>query len=198
MIDWTATPWRACALGVAAGGGLIAAGLAIADLSAEEAIRLALKWLHVLAGAVWVGLIWFVNFVQLPALASAQGESAKTILHQIAPKTAWWFRHMATVTVVSGALLALAEGLLIGALSLGLAGDGASASMIVLGIGIWLALLMWLFVWVVIWPSLSGLLGGTLTGETAARARSRIRTFARANLALSVIVVLTMVQSRVA
>ena len=198
MIGWTATPWRACVLGMVVGGGLIAAGLIVAGLSAEDAAKLTLKWLHVFAAAVWVGLIWFVNFVQLPALASAEAESAKTILRQIAPKTAWWFRHMATVTVVSGAVLAMADGLLVDAISLGLIGDGASASVIAVGFGMWLGLLMWLFVWALIWPSLSGLLGGTLAGEAAARARSRIRTFARANLALSVIVVLTMVQSRAA
>src|SRR5262245_5481723 len=107
-----------------AAGAILAALLLAVGLIAGETDRLGLiafllRLIHVLAAMVWVGLVVFVNFVQLVALKAAD-ETGRGVIHTaIVPRVAWWFRHASTVTVLSGALLLVFAGYLLPALIYG-------------------------------------------------------------------------------
>lgn len=117
-------------------------------------------WLHVLAGVVWIGLLYYFNFVQVPGVAKALSEADNggpgpaAINKYIAPKALAWFRWGAVVTWLTGvgALQNLAPG---GALKAFMLQDGLAT----IGIGAWLGTIMLFNVWVLIWPNQKKILG---------------------------------------
>ena len=180
--------------------GVALAGLVlVVALMAGETDRLSLlaflvRLIHVLAAMVWVGLIFFVNFVQLVALKGAD-EGARGVIHTaIVPHVAWWFRHASTLTVLSGALLLLLAGYLVPALIYGTSVYVPAAKAIVLWTAVLGALAMWMFVHMYIWPNMQVVLGLRPGGaEAKNEARRRVILFARLNLIIVVPVVLGMI-----
>jgi uncharacterized membrane protein len=175
-------------------GAAIAAAVLVVWLVAAGADGLALtaylvRLVHVLAAMVWIGLIVFVNFVQLVALGSAD-EAQRAFLHKaIVPSVAWWFRHASTVAVVTGVLL-----LLLPALIYGTGVFMPAARVLLLWGGVIVALAMWMFVHMYIWPNMQVVLGMRAGDDLAkAAARGRVILFARLNLLLALPVVLAMV-----
>jgi len=154
-----------------------------------------LRWLHVLSGVMWVGLLYYFNFVQIPNMPKIPDEQKPAIGKVIAPAALWWFRWAAMATIVTGLLLALHNGYLIEAITLGLTDGVPKHSMI--GIGMWLGAIMWFNVWFVIWPNQQRALG-LVEADAAAKAKSA-RTamlFSRTNTVLSVPMLFAMVSAQ--
>ena len=111
-----------------------------------------MRWLHIGSGVMWIGLLWYFNFVQTPSMPKIPDEQKPAISKVIAPEALFWFRWSALATVVTGLLVAGMNGYLGSALSLT---PGARA----IGIGMWLALVMAFNVWFIIWPNQKKALG---------------------------------------
>ena len=111
-----------------------------------------MRWLHVLSGVMWIGLLWYFNFVQIPSMSKIPDEQKPAIGKVIAPTALFWFRWAALSTVVTGALLAWMMGYLVRALLL-------QPPVVAIGIGMWLALIMAFNVWFIIWPNQKKALG---------------------------------------
>src|SRR3954468_18772085 len=103
----------------------------------------AMRWLHIGAGVMWIGLLWYFNFVQTPSMPKIPDEQKPAVSKVIAPAALFWFRWAAMATLVTGALVAGANGYIFRALSLG---EGVRT----IGFGMWLAIIMWFNVWFVI------------------------------------------------
>jgi uncharacterized membrane protein len=142
--------------------------------------RFFMRWLHVLSGVMWIGLLWYFNFVQIPSMPKIPDEQKPAIGKVIAPAALFWFRWAALATVVTGLLLAWMNGYLVQALSLQ---KGVHA----IGIGMWLGLVMAFNVWFIIWPNQKKALGMVTVGadEKAAAARMAMLT-SRFNTMLSI------------
>jgi uncharacterized membrane protein len=141
-----------------------------------------LRYLHVLAGILWIGLLYYFNFVQIPTMPSVPAELKPGVTKYIAPKALFWFRWSALVTVILGLLVAemTSGGYVADALTLQ---DGLKT----IGIGMWLGLIMAANVWFVIWPNQKKALG-IVPAEDAAKARaaSVAMMASRTNLILSI------------
>ena len=113
----------------------------------------AMRWLHVLSGIMWIGLLWYLNFVQVPTMPKIQPVETRTAITKfIAPNVLFWFRYAALATVVTGLLLAWMNGYILQALML-------QKNFIMIGIGMWMALVMAFNVWFIIWPKQQQILG---------------------------------------
>ncbi len=106
-----------------------------------------IRWLHVLSGVMWIGLLWYFNFVQIPSMPKIPDEQKPAIGKVIAPAALYWFRWAALATVVTGLLLATMMGYVVDALML-----KAGPSRLI-GVGMWLGLIMAYNVWMIIWPN---------------------------------------------
>jgi uncharacterized membrane protein len=141
------------------------------------------RWLHVLSGIMWVGLLFYFNFVQIPSMAKIPDEQKPAVGKIIAPAALWWFRWAAVATLVTGLVLAHLNGYLLDALALGLADGVERHSMI--GIGMWLGTVMAFNVWFLIWPAQKRVLGLVPAGaEAKARAARSALAVSRLNTAL--------------
>jgi uncharacterized membrane protein len=153
------------------------------------------RWLHVLSGIMWVGLLWYFNFVQIPNMAKIPDEQKPAIGKVIAPAALWWFRWAAMATIVTGLILAALNGYLIEAITLGLTDSVPKHTMI--GIGMWMGIIMWFNVWFVIWPNQQRALGIVeATPESKAKSARTAMLFSRANTALSVPMLFAMVSAQ--
>src|SRR3954465_10627962 len=112
----------------------------------------AMRWLHVMSGVMWIGLLWYFNFVQTPSMPKIPDDQKPAIGKVIAPAALFWFRWAALATVITGALVAGMNGYLGQALALN---KGVHA----IGIGMWLGLIMAANGWVIIWPNQKKALG---------------------------------------
>lgn len=149
------------------------------------------RWLHIMAGITWIGLLYYFNFIQVPAMGKAKaGRIAADIVPKvIAPSALLWFRYAALVTWVSGAYY------LMSAAHLGFADafmlKGASA---VIGIGAWLGTIMFFNVWVLIWPNQQKVLGLKKANKNEKDRAARVALLAsRTNTMLSIPMVFFMV-----
>jgi uncharacterized membrane protein len=112
-----------------------------------------MRWLHVISGVMWIGLLWYLNFVQTPTMPKIEpAEHRAAIVKFIAPNVLFWFRYGALATVVTGLLLAWMNGYIVQALAIQ---KGYHA----IGSGMWMALLMAFNVWFIIWPNQKKVLG---------------------------------------
>jgi uncharacterized membrane protein len=153
------------------------------------------RWLHVLSAVMWIGLLWYFNFVQIPSMPKIPDEQKPAISKVIAPAALWWFRWAAMATIVTGLLLALGNGYLMQAMTLGLT-DGVAKHMAI-GIGMWLGIIMWFNVWFVIWPNQKKALGIVEVDADAKAAAARTAMlFSRANTLLSVPMLYAMVSAQ--
>ena len=139
-----------------------------------------MRWLHVLCGVMWIGLLWYFNFVQIPSMPKIPDEQKPAISKVIAPTALFWFRWAALATVVTGVFLASLNGYLVQAL-------GFQKPFTAIGIGMWLALIMAFNVWFIIWPNQKKALGMvTVTPEEKAKAGRLAMLTSRANTMLSI------------
>jgi len=163
-------------------------------------------WLHVLAGITWIGLLYYFNFVQVPALGEAMsddgGPGGAGITKYVAPRALWWFRWGALVTWLTGAAYLLrfgsgagnALGTLDDAFALGMMGDSTNAYAMTIGIGAWLGTIMLFNVWVLIWPNQKKILGMVeATAEEIAKAKNTALLASRSNTLMSIPLVMSMV-----
>ena len=141
------------------------------------------RWLHVLNGVMWVGLLWYFNFVQIPNMPNIPDDQKPAIGKVIAPAALWWFRWAAMGTIVTGLIVAWMNGYVHQALTLGITDGGASTP---IGIGMWLGIIMWFNVWFVIWPNQKRALGMVEADATSKAASARTAMlFSRTNTLLS-------------
>jgi uncharacterized membrane protein len=139
-----------------------------------------MRWLHVVSGVMWIGLLWYFNFVQIPSMPKIPDEQKPAISKVIAPTALFWFRWAALATVVTGLFVASLNGYLVAAL-------GFQKPVIAIGIGMWLALIMAFNVWFIIWPNQKKALGiVTVTPEEKAKAGRVAMLTSRANTMLSI------------
>ena len=127
-------------------------------------LAFAFRWLHVMVGVMWIGLLWYFNFVQIPSMPKISDEHKPAISKVIAPEALFWFRYSALLTVVTGLIVAWLNGYGHDALILG---EGYQA----IGIGMWLAIVMAINVWFVIWPNQKRALG-IVDAEPEVKAKS--------------------------
>lgn len=149
-----------------------------------------LRWAHVVAGILWIGLLYYFNFVQIRVMPAIPAELKPAVSKHIAPEALFWFRWSALVTVIAGFGVMLTRGHAYAAevMSLGFArglveGDQPFTLM---GIGTWLALIMFLNVWGIIWPNQKRALGIVVVDDAAKAKAARIAMLgSRTNLLLS-------------
>jgi uncharacterized membrane protein len=151
------------------------------------------RWLHIVSGITWIGLLYYFNLVQIPGLAVAGadkgGPGGAGIAKYIAPRALFWFRWASLATWIAGAWL-LGDNF-VNAFSLG--HGGADQYGFVIGIGAWLGTIMLFNVWGVIWPNQKKILGiKPATDEEKAKARRVAMIASRVNFALSVPMLLCM------
>jgi len=149
------------------------------------------RWIHLLSGITWIGLLYYFNFVQVPAMAAAAadkgGPGPAAISKYVAPRALLWFRWAAVVTWLSGAVYLHSAGVysLHGAFTLGIGQHNLALTTI--GMGAWLGTIMIFNVWVLIWPNQKKILGLVMaTDEEKARARRVAFLASRTNTMLSI------------
>lgn len=153
-----------------------------------------LRWGHVLSGIMWIGHLYYFNFTQIPNVPKIPEEHrGPAIAKVIAPAALYWFRWGAMLTMVTGVLLAMNQGYLLQALTLGLMDDPSFAvsKHIFIGVGMWLGLIMWFNVWFIIWPNQQRALNidgryPDLAADLKAKAAKTAMLFSRTNTFLSV------------
>ena len=122
-----------------------------ANLSSIE-LPFLFRWIHVMVGVMWIGLLWYFNFVQIPSMSKIPDEQKPAIGKVIAPTALFWFRWAALVTVLSGLILSILNGYAHQAFTL-------QAPFRAIGLGMWIALIMAFNVWFIIWPNQKRALG---------------------------------------
>jgi len=153
------------------------------------------RWLHIVSGVFWIGLLYYFNAVQVPALADAAadkgGPGGAGITKYVAPRALFWFRWAALVTWLAGAWLLGPR--FVAAFTFGLATGGADQGTITIGIGAWLGTIMLFNVWGLIWPNQKKILGfKPATDEEKAKARKVALYASRINFVLSIPMLLCM------
>ncbi len=156
-----------------------------------------MRWLHVLCGVMWIGLLWYFNFVQIPNMGNIPDEQKPAISKVIAPEALWWFRWGAMGTIVTGILLASMNGYLLDAFTLGAWEGFAVEKNIAIGIGMWFGTIMWFNVWFVIWPNQKIALGMVdADADAKAKAAGTAKAFSRTNTLLSIPMLFAMVSAQ--
>jgi len=152
-----------------------------------------LRWLHVVSGVMWIGLLWYFNFVQVPNMAKIPAEYKPAVTKFIAPTALFWFRYGALATLITGLLLAWSingADYVEDAIALGTVNGSAR----IIGIGMWLALIMFFNVWFIIWPNQKKILGIVQADADAiAKAQKAAGMASRINTMLSIPMLLCMV-----
>ena len=152
------------------------------------------RWLHVLSGVMWIGLLWYFNFVQIPNMPKIPDEQKPAIGKVIAPAALWWFRWGAMATIVTGLILAAMNGYLVDAILLGTTDGGASTA---IGFGMWMGAIMWFNVWMIIWPNQKRALGIVdADADTKAKSARTAMLFSRTNTLLSIPMLYCMVAAQ--
>jgi uncharacterized membrane protein len=160
----------------------------------------AFRWLHVLSGVMWVGLLWYLNFVQIPNMAKIPDDQKPAIGKVIAPAVLFWFRWSALSTLVTGLILAEFQGYFVDSITLGIVGAAEGAHVLrhtAIGIGMWFGAIMAFNVWMVIWPNQKRALG--IVPVDDARKKRSARTallFSRTNTLLSIPMLYAMVSAQ--
>tara|TARA_B100000965_G_scaffold330655_1_gene294499 strand:+ start:267 stop:869 length:603 start_codon:yes stop_codon:yes gene_type:complete len=153
------------------------------------------RYLHVISGIMWIGLLWYFNFVQIPNMAKIPDEHKPAIGKVIAPAALFYFRWAAVVTILTGLILGLLNGYLHEAMTLGIGSGGGRNTAI--GIGMWLGLVMAFNVWFVIWPNQKRALGIVeCDPELKAKSAKIAMLLSRTNTLLSLPMLLSMVAAQ--
>ncbi len=158
-------------------------------------ITFMLRWGHVLSAVMWIGLLWYFNFVQIPSMPKIPDEQKPAISKVIAPAALFWFRWAALATLATGLVLAAMEGYISDALILSVA-DGVPKHTAI-GIGMWLGIIMAFNVWGIIWPNQKKVLGLVPADDAAKKKAGRIAMlFSRTNTMLSIPMLYAMVSAQ--
>ena len=153
------------------------------------------RFIHVVVAIMWIGLLWYFNFVQIPNMGKIPDEQKPAIGKVIAPAALFYFRWAAALTVLSGLILAHLNGYLHDAMVLGIGSGGGKNTAI--GIGMWLGLIMAFNVWFVIWPNQKRALGIVdCDPELKAKSAKTAMLFSRTNTMLSLPMLLSMVAAQ--
>jgi len=161
-----------------------------------------LRWLHVTAGVMWIGLLWYFNFVAAPTTPKIPEDLRPALGRYITPAALFWFRWSAMATIVLGIILALRSNYLVEAytldLSQGTQGWPVVPKDLAIGIGMWLGTIMWFNVWFLIWPNQQKALniGGKYPDLPAPEKAAAARTagiYSRINTLLSIPMLFSMV-----
>ena len=145
-----------------------------------------LRLLHVIAGIIWVGLLFYFNFIQIPNMLKIPDNQKSAISNIIAPSALFWFRWSAMATIIFGIMLAYFQGYIVEAFTL-------SETHWVIGIGMYLGIIMFLNVWLIIWPNQKKVLGIIKVEENEKKLSSkRAFNFSRLNLVLSIPMLISM------
>ena len=153
------------------------------------------RYFHVLSGIMWIGLLWYLNFVQIPSMPKFTDEQKSAITKVIAPAVLFWFRWAAAATVVTGLIVAYLNGYVHQALALGIGNGGGKNTAI--GIGMWLGLIMAFNVWFIIWPNQKKALGIVeCTPEEKPKCLKKAMITSRINTLLSLPMLLSMVAAQ--
>lgn len=149
--------------------------------SAPVDINTVSRWLHIFFGILWIGLLYYLNFVQVPTMPAIPADQKGAITGHIAPKVLFFFRWAAALTVLTGLIIAMVNGYMVEALTF--SGEGAVD---LIGVGMWIALLMAFNVWFIIWPAQKKILGiVSASDEAKAAAAPRALIASRLNTLLS-------------
>ena len=173
---------------------LAVAAILVLHVGAFNELGLA-RWLHIMAGVMWIGLLYYFNVVQIPGLAAANadkgGPGGAGVQKYIAPRALLWFRWAAVVTWLTGAWYLSREGKFLSALTFGNGGEDRYG--MIIGLGAWLGTIMLFNVWVLIWPNQKKILGiVAATDEQKAAARKVAMLASRTNFVLSIPMLLCM------
>ncbi len=153
------------------------------------------RYLHVISGIMWIGLLWYFNFVQIPSMPNIPDDQKPAVSKVIAPRALFWFRWAALATIITGLIVAYLNNYLHEAMTLGIgSGDLKNTA---IGIGMWLGIIMAYNVWFVIWPNQKKALGmiDCDQDEKAKSARTAM-LFSRTNTLLSFPMLFTMVAAQ--
>ncbi len=144
-----------------------------------EPVAAAFRWMHLFFGVLWIGLLYYFNFVQIPTMPAIPAELKPGVSKHIAPAALFYFRWGAAFTVLTGLIVAHLGNFLVEALML-------QEPFLLIGIGMWLALIMAANVWFVIWPNQKKALG-IVAADDATKAKAAITAmmFSRTNTLLS-------------
>ncbi len=146
-VAWTAL---AVAMALLIYFAVVAGGFGFGDSIYWEMV---LRWSHVLVGIMWIGHLYYFNFTQIPNMPKIPDEQKPAVTKVIAPAALYWFRWGAMLTLITGILLSWNQGYLLQAYTLGALEGFAAPKHILIGIGMWLATIMWFNVWFIIWPN---------------------------------------------
>ena len=153
------------------------------------------RYFHVISGVMWIGLLWYFNFVQVPNMSKITDEQKPAITKVIAPAALFWFRWAALATIVTGLIVAYLNGYVHQAMTLGIGTGWGQHSII--GIGMWLGIIMAFNVWFIIWPNQKKVLGITeATPEDKPVAAKKALIASRTNTILSLPMLLSMVAAQ--
>ena len=143
-------------------------------------ISFVFRYLHVISGVMWIGLLWYFNFVQIPSMPKIPDEQKPAIGKVIAPTALFWFRFAAMATVLTGIILAILNGYAHQAFTL-------QQPFLAIGLGMWIALIMAFNVWFIIWPNQKRALGiVTVDADTKAKSARTAMLTSRVNTVLSI------------
>ena len=143
-------------------------------------ISFVFRYLHVISGVMWIGLLWYFNFVQIPSMPKIPDEQKPAIGKVIAPTALFWFRFAAMATVLTGIILAILNGYAHQAFTL-------QQPFLAIGLGMWIALIMAFNVWFIIWPNQKRALGiVTVDADTKAKSARTAMLTSRINTLLSI------------
>jgi len=184
--------------GTIIGGVVLAVIIAVATMGQAFNELSLVVWIHAMAGITWIGLLYYFNFVQVPALADAAadegGPGGAGITKYVAPRALWWFRWGAALTWVSGAYALYKLNILREAFELGMVGEAMNYPAMIIGIGAWFGTIMLFNVWVLIWPNQKKILGMVeASADEIAKARKVAFVASRTNTLLSIPMLMSMV-----
>ena len=146
---------------------------------------------------MWIGLLWYFNFVQIPNMPAIPDEQKPAISRVIAPSALFWFRWGAMATIITGLVLAHLQGYLHDAMTLGFSTGMEVPKNMAIGIGMWLGIIMWFNVWFIIWPNQKRVLGIVeADADRKARSARTAMLFSRTNTLLSIPMLFSMVSAQ--
>lgn len=162
--------------------------MALGDLYTN--IQLLVRWLHVIAGIIWIGHLYFFNFVNVPLQGVLDDATKKAVNPKLMPRALWWFRWGAMITFLAGLVLftltyMYTPGQGFGSNALFRDAEGITGRAVWILFGMLLGFIMWFNVWMIIWPIQKKLLTGQVPADQIAAARKKAGFFSRVNTYLS-------------
>ncbi len=150
-----------------------------------------MRWLHIISGVMWIGLLYYFNFVSTPTMPAIPADLKPALGKYITPAALWWFRWAAMATIFFGIGLAAMNGYLVQAYTLDASEGFINPAYLMIGIGMWLGTIMWFNVWFVIWPNQQKALNiankyPDLSADAKAASAKTAGMFSRVNTMLSI------------